>query len=115
MPPCASAPTQFEQCELEKLGNLPLSRVANSAETQLPGQWESASRQSKGVAFTIRPPRACWYVNACYGYISMWTKKKIEDLEPASAPFPKLALLRAEQQWVVPGGQRVLLSTKTSP
>ena len=46
-------PTQFGECQLERSGNLLLSRVASSAETQLPGQWESAPRQSKGVAFTI--------------------------------------------------------------
>ena len=64
MPPCALAPTQFRECQLERSGNLLLSRVASSAETQLPGQWESAPRQSKGVAFTIGPPHAWWCVNA---------------------------------------------------
>ena len=58
--PLTPAPTQ-----LERSGNAPLSRVASSAETQLPGQWESGPRQSKGVAFTIGPPHAWWYVNAC--------------------------------------------------
>ena len=65
MPPCAPAPTHFGECQMERSGNLPLTRVASSAEIQLPGQWESAPRQSKGVAFTSGPPPACWYVNAC--------------------------------------------------
>ena len=65
MPPCAPAPTQFGECQLERSGNLLLSRVASSAETQLLGQWESAPRQSGGGgAFTIGPPHAWWYVNA---------------------------------------------------
>ena len=42
-------------------------------------------------------------------------KKKIEDPQPACAPFPKVTLPRAEQQWAVPGGRRGLLPTKTSP
>ena len=56
--PLTPAPTQLGQCQLESSGNAPVSRVASSAETQLPGQWESGSRQSKGVAFTIGPPHA---------------------------------------------------------
>ena len=42
------APTQFGEWQLERSGNPPLFRVASSAETQLPGQWESAPRQSVG-------------------------------------------------------------------
>ena len=65
MPPCALAPTQFRECQLERSGNLLLSRVASSVKTQLLGQWESAPRQSGGGgAFTIRPPHAWRYVNA---------------------------------------------------
>ena len=45
-PPPTPAPTQFGEWQLERSGNPPLFRVASSAETQLPGQWESAPRQS---------------------------------------------------------------------
>ena len=63
--PPTPAPTQFGECQLERSGNLPLSRVTSSVETQLLGQWESTPRHSGGGGtFTIGPPHAWWYVNA---------------------------------------------------
>ena len=57
MPLCALAPTLFGECQLERSGNRPLSRVAGSAETQLPAEQplERVHRQAVDLQFIFNP------------------------------------------------------------